>query len=82
MTPDLQAQVKVFVDFSSDTHNGAGGAPNGIPDWFDELGKLTTATGVDPFTPIERTGIETGIMMQLSTIYSGYDITFSTSPPV
>jgi len=77
----VQAQVKVFVDFTSDTHNGAGGAPNGIPDWVDELGKLTTATGVAPFTPMERTGIETDIMLQLSTIYAGYDVTFLTTPP-
>lgn len=81
ITPELRAQVKVFVDFTSDSHNGAGGAPNGIPDWVDELGKLTTATGVDPFSPVERTGIETGIMSQLATIYSGYDITFSTTAP-
>lgn len=80
-TPALQAQVKVFVDFTSDAHNGAGGAPNGTPDWVDELSKLTTATGVDPFTPMERTGIETAIMMELSAIYSGYDITFSTTTP-
>lgn len=81
VTTAIQAQVKVFVDFTTDAHNGAGGAPNGIPDWVDELGKLTATTGVDPFTPMEMTGIETGIMMQLSTIYSGYDITFSTTPP-
>ena len=81
ITPGLQAQVKVFVDFTEDSHNGAGGAANGIPDWVDELGKLTTATGVDAFTPVERTAIETGIMSQLATIYSGYDITFSTTTP-
>jgi hypothetical protein len=81
LTPALQAQVKVFVDFTEDTHNGAGGAPNGIPDWVDELGKLTTATGVDTFTPVERTAIESGIMSLLTTTYSGYDITFSTTAP-
>jgi hypothetical protein len=81
ITPTLRAQVDVFVDFTTDAHDGAGGAPNGFPDWVDELGKLTAATGVDPFTPTERTGIETGIMMQLSTMYAGYDITFSTTPP-
>ena len=36
----------MFVDFTEDSHNGAGGAPNAIPDWVDELGKLTAATGV------------------------------------
>lgn len=75
------AQVSVFVDFTSDVHNGVGGPSNGIPDWVDELGKLAVSTGVTPFTPAERTVIETDIMMQLSTIYSGYLVSFSTVAP-
>jgi ethanolamine utilization microcompartment shell protein EutS len=79
--PIANAQVSVFVDFTSDVHNGVGGGPNGIPDWVDELDKLAIAAGVTPFTPAERTGIETDIMTQLSTIYTGYLITFSTVAP-
>lgn len=75
------AQVKVFLDFTSDVHDGAGGGANSIPDWVDELGKLAASAGITPFTPLERTGIETGIKSQLETIYSGYDITFSTVAP-
>lgn len=75
------AQVSVFVDFTSDIHNGVGGPPNGIPDWVDELDKLAASVGITPFTPAERTGIETAIMTDLSTIYSGYLITFSTVAP-
>jgi hypothetical protein len=75
------AQVSVFVDFTSDTHDGTGGAPNGIPDWVDELDKLAASTGITPFTPGEKTGIETSIMMQLSTIYSDYLVSFSTVAP-
>lgn len=77
----VNAQVSVFVDFVSDTHNGVGGPSNGIPDWVDELDKLAASAGITPFTPAERTGIETAIMTDLSTIYAGYLITFSTVAP-
>ena len=81
VTSAAQGQVKAFVDFTSDLHDGAGGAPNTIPDWIDELDKLAASTGITPFTPSERAGIETDIMMQLGTMYAGYDVTFSTTPP-
>jgi hypothetical protein len=75
------AQVTVWVDFASDTHNGVGGGPNGIPDWVDELDKATASAGVTTFTAAERATIESSIMSDLSTIYSGYSISFTTTVP-
>ena len=75
------AQVTVWVDFTSDMHNGTGGGPNGIPDWIDELDKATASAGVTTFTPAERSMIESSIMSDLATIYSGYSISFTTSVP-
>ena len=73
------AQVKVFVDFTSDVHNGAGGGAGGDGvDWIEELNKATTT--VPDFDATERATIEADILSQLSTIYAGYDVTFFTSP--
>jgi len=77
--PRAVAQVKVFVDFTSDTHNGAGGGPNGMADWIHELNKATTT--VPDFDSTDRATIEADILSQLGTIYAGYDVTFFTSPP-
>ena len=79
--PRASAQVTVWVDFTSDTHNGLTGGPNGKADWIDELGKLAVDAGVDPFTIAERATIETGIVSKLTTIYSGYSISFTTAAP-
>ncbi len=78
---EARAQITVWVDFASDTHNGVGGAPNGIPDWVDELDKATAAAGVTTFTPAERAIVEASIMSDLSTIYSDYAISFTTTVP-
>ncbi len=75
----LLAQVKVFVDFTSDIHNGAGGGANGVADWIHELNKATVT--VPDFTLSERATIQADIISQLSTIYSGYDVTFFTTAP-
>jgi hypothetical protein len=75
------AQVTVWVDFTSDIHNGVGGPANGIADWIDELGKCTTDAGVTAFTPAERSFMEAEILSQLGTIYSAYDVTFTTTMP-
>jgi hypothetical protein len=73
------AQVTVWVDFTSDIHDGAAGSANGTADWIDELTKATTT--ITPFTPAERGVIEAEILSQLGTIYAGYDITFTTTVP-
>lgn len=81
LVAEAQAQVTVWVDFTSDTHNGIGGGPNGIPDWIDELDKATVAAGVTTFSAAERSIIESSILLDLSAIYSGYSISFTTSVP-
>lgn len=75
------AQVKFYVDFASDLHNGGSSGSNAIPDWVDELDQLALGVGITPFTPSERATIESTILSQLSIIYAGYDITFSTTTP-
>lgn len=76
-----QAQVTVWIDFTSDIHNGIGGPANGVADWIDELGKATTSAGVTTFTAAERLVIEAEILTQLDTIWSAYDVTFTTTMP-
>jgi hypothetical protein len=75
------AQVIVWVDFTSDIHNGLGGGPNGKADWLDELDKCTTAAGVTAFAPAEVAVIEAGILADLAAIYAGYTISFTTTVP-
>jgi hypothetical protein len=75
------AQVTVWVDFTSDLHNGLTGGPNGKPDWVDELDKATASAGVTTFTSVERSAIEGAVLAQLGTIYSGYSVTFTTAMP-
>ncbi len=75
------AQVTVWVDFTSDLHNAIGGGPNGKADWIDELDKATGLAGVTTFTTTERSDIETEILSQLATIYTDYDVTFTTTMP-
>jgi len=73
--------VTFFVDFTSDVHDGAGGASNGTADWIDELDEMATTAGVDIFTPTERSTIESEIVSQLMTMYSGYSVSFTTTMP-
>jgi hypothetical protein len=76
-----RAQVTVWVDFTSDAHDAAGGASNGIADWIDELDKASASAGVTTFSLAERGSIETEILSQLGTIWSAYDVTFTTAMP-
>jgi hypothetical protein len=76
-----QAQVTVWVDFTSDIHNGAASGPNGTADWIHELAKATLDAGVTVFTDAERASIEADILSQLATIYADYDVTFTTTMP-
>ena len=42
----IQAQgIDVWVDFTSDFHDGNDGASNGIADWIDELNQATNSSG-------------------------------------
>lgn len=77
-----QAAVVVYVDFTSDVRDGtAGGSANGTADWIDELNQATADAGVANFSAGERTTIQSNILSQLATMYSGYDITFTTTSP-
>lgn len=62
-----RADINVFVDF-----NAA---------WVTELGQATTDAGVAAFTATERTQLQDLIVSDLQTIYSGYQINFSTTDP-
>lgn len=76
----VNADVDVFVDFVSDIGDGMGGGANGTADWIDNLATLTTAAGVDAFTPTERGTIETNIISKLSTMYGAFSgVTVSTT---
>ena len=71
----------VWVDFTSDFHNGSGGNPNGVSDWIDELNDATGDRGVTDFTAAERGTIQTIIVSELRRIYAGTRLTFVTSQP-
>lgn len=71
----------VWVDFTSDFHDGSNGAPNGVADWIDELNQATSRAAADTFSASERAQIEANIVADLSTIFSDYDINFVTSQP-
>ena len=74
--------LSVFIDFTSDIGNGAGGSANGTADWIDNLNVIATASGIALFSPGERTTIETSIKSQLETIYAAYPaVTFSPVLP-
>ncbi len=75
------ADVSVFVDFTTDNHNGTGGAANGTADWIDELNQATTSAGVANFNAAERAQIETNILNDLNTIFGNYQVNFSTTTP-
>lgn len=71
----------VWVDFTSDFHDGFNGSPNGIADWIDELDQGTSDVGIAAFSSAERAIIEANILSDLNTIYAGYNINFMTSRP-
>ena len=81
-TQPAHASITVWLDFTSDTHNGAGmTGPNGTSDWIEELNQATATAGVANFSAAERSAIETDIIGQLNTIYADYQVTFTTSQP-
>ena len=71
----------VWVDFTSDFHNGSGGNPNGVSDWIDELNDATSDRGVADFTAAERQTIQAIIIDELNRVYAGTRLTFVTSQP-
>ena len=73
--------VDVWVDFTSDFHNGSGGAANGTADWIDELNEATTAAGVANFTAAERQTIQNGVFADLNTVYAGTNVNFVANQP-
>lgn len=38
----------VWLDFTSDFHDGDNGAANGVPDWIDELNEATRRAAAAP----------------------------------
>ena len=73
--------LNVWVDFSSDFHNGNDGESNGTADWIDELNEATSRAGADQFSASERAQIEGNILASLNNIYAGYNINFVTAQP-
>lgn len=59
--------INVFLDFNAN--------------WITELDQAAGDAGVASFTTAERTQIQSNILSQLQTNYSGYQITFSTTDP-
>ena len=87
------AQVlNVWVDFTSDFSDGAGGffgpgdnrtdgPANGVADWIDELNEATSLAGVPNFTFAERQTIQNGIFADLNTVYAGTNLNFVATRP-
>ena len=71
----------IWVDFTSDFHNGDDGAANGVADWIDELNQATGRAGADDFSAAERATIEGNILNSLNNIYADYNLNFVTSQP-
>ena len=71
----------IWVDFTSDFHNGNDGASNGVADWIDELNEATSRAGTNQFSTAERATIESNILNSLNNIYSDYNLNFVTSQP-
>lgn len=81
VTQPAHASITVWLDFTSDNHNGSGGAANGTADWIDELNQATADAGVANFSAAERSTIEANILADLNTMYSEYQVTFATTNP-
>ena len=60
------ASIVAFVDFG---------------DFGTELNKAAASAGVAAFSPSEISSIQSGIVSQLATVYSDYDVTFTTTDP-
>ena len=84
--------LDVWVDFTSDFSDGAGGffgpddirtdgPANGVADWIDELNEATTLAGVPNFTAAERQTIQDGIFADLNTMYAGTNVNFFADRP-
>ena len=71
----------VWVDFTSDFHDGNNGDPNGVSDWIDELNEATRRSSTDTFDANERTMIQDNILGSLNNIYADYNINFTTTQP-
>ena len=71
----------IWVDFTSDFHNGNDGAANGVADWIDELNQATSRAGTNDFSTAERATIEGNILNSLNNIYADYNLNFVTSQP-
>ena len=71
----------IWVDFSSDFHNGNDGASNGVADWIDELNEATDRAGTNRFSAAERATIENNILTSLNNIYGDYNLNFVTTQP-
>ena len=71
----------IWVDFTSDFHDGNDGAANGVADWIDELNQATGRAGADDFSAAERATIEGNILNSLNNIYADYNLNFVTSQP-
>ena len=71
----------VWVDFTSDFHDGDGGAVNGVADWIDELNEATSVARVNAFTAAERQTMQNIIISELERVYAGTNLTFVTSQP-
>ncbi|MEN1679440.1 MAG: PEP-CTERM sorting domain-containing protein [Planctomycetota bacterium] len=89
--PDRAAAVDVFVDFTSDFHDGDSSddfvngsdqsTPNGVADWIDELNQGAQDAGVPIFTSEERAFIETRVIEELERIFAGTTLQFVTEEP-
>jgi hypothetical protein len=82
MSSYASGQIDVFLDFTTDDHNGSGSTTgNGIADWIDELNQATASAGVSNFSTAERTTIQSNIETHLNTMFSDYNVNFTTTEP-
>ena len=75
------AAQDIWVDFTSDFHDGADGDANGVADWIDELNQATSRANAAQFSATERATIEGNILNSLNNIYAGYNLNFVTTEP-
>lgn len=81
--------IDVWIDFTSDFHDGNDGAPNGVADWIDELNEATSRSGgvtngppsQSNFTAADRSVIESIIVSDFEAIYDAYNLNFVTTQP-
>jgi len=86
----VQAQnLDVWVDFTSDFHDGSNGPANGVADWIEELNQAANSTGgvtngppsQNLFTLGDPQEIQNKIVASLEQTYAKYNIKFVTSQP-